>query len=153
MKKVLTVLLTLCLTVLIALPVLADQAADCPEGGFSLTLPDDFAPLQDPPEEEELRLAWGNRRITLLGYVSPVGKNASSRDLFAVLTGNETEQGSLAVGNLEMLYALDADDLGPYMLYTWIGDEVSVTLYFYYTGSDTPDQIRAIMETCVPIVP
>ena len=63
------------------------QDVTCVQGGFSLTLPDNFSPIQDQPADEDLCFAWKNKSISVYGYATVMGRNTRVEDLFQILNG------------------------------------------------------------------
>ena len=65
------------------------QRISCPDGGFTVTLPDHFVE-ESTGGDPELCFYWHGSKLTVQGYVSYLGEVAGS-DLFEVLTGDEQE--------------------------------------------------------------
>lgn len=131
MKKRFALLMTVLLLCAAAAPALA-QEVSCPAGGFSLTLPDSFAAVSPLPRDQDLVFAWQGGGISLQGYATPMSGKVRFSDLYQILTGAETESGSLNIRGVDMLYARGVDGNGSYSLYTWLHKSVRVELYFYY---------------------
>jgi len=114
-----------------AIPALA-QEVSCPAGGFTLTLPDSFSAVSPLPQDQDLVFAWQGGGISVQGYATAMSGKVRFNDLYQILTGQETESGSLTIRGVDMLYARGSDQRGPYSLYIWMHKNVRVELYFYY---------------------
>ena len=101
---ILLVLLVCCLSFS---PALA-QRKPCPVGGFSLDLPDSFTEQPLSGEAPDLCFYWKSDRLSIQAYVLYLGEVAGS-DLFQVLTGSETDSGTVSLGGVNMLYASGVD--------------------------------------------
>ena len=134
---------TLALLVLVV-PVYASaaQVASTQVGGFSLTLPDRFAPQSYSQDEAP------DHSISIQAYAVYLGEVAGS-DLFQVLTGSETDSGLITLNGMPMLYAAGADLNGSYFMYSWMDRGNNVTLYFYYPEGDrsSRETIENIMSS------
>ncbi len=122
----------------LAVPVFASaaQVASTPVGGFSLTLPDRFAPQSYSQDEApDLCFFWRDNSISIQAYAVYLGEVAGS-DLFQVLTGSETDSGLITLNGMPMLYAAGSDLNGNYFMYSWMDRGNNVTLYFYYPEGD-----------------
>ncbi len=126
---ILAVLLCLLLNTALA------QTVSCPVGGFSFTLPDHFSEQPLSRDDPELCLYWKGKKMSILAYASYLGEVAGS-DLFQVLTGTETDSGSIVMNGMNMLYATGADGSTAYLMYSWMDRGNNVTLYFYYPEGD-----------------
>ncbi len=141
---ILLVLLVCCLSFSTALA----GRKPCPVGGFSLNLPDSFTEQPLSGEAPDLCFYWKSDKLSIQAYVLYLGEVAGS-DLFQVLTGSETESGTVSLAGVNMLYASGVDALGAYRLYSWMDRGNNVTLYFYYKEGDAsaPGIINDIMGT------
>ncbi len=130
MKKLLSLLLFLSL-LLLAFSASA-QTVSVPSAGFTLTIPDSFSEIpRSPADDPELVLRLADSSLDLTVYVSFSGGG----DLFQLLTGDESEYGSVTVNGMNMLYALGTDIQGNYKMYSWNRSRDSITLYFVWSGS------------------
>ena len=114
------------------------QRISCPDGGFTVTLPDHFveeAVSGDP----DLCFYWHGNKLTVQGYASYQGEIAGS-DLFEVLTGSETESGYVTINGMNMLYARTEEYGDVIISYTWMDRGNSVTLEFTYSAEETSVQ-------------
>ena len=122
---------------------LAQQQVDCPVGGFSLVLPDQFreGPL-DPVTNPELCLYWYTRdnSLSIQAYASYLGEIAFS-DLFQVLDGSEKVSGELYINDMRMMYARTETSI----LYSWMDRGNNVTIYFIFTAND-PSVLNTVDE-------
>ena len=112
------------------------QSVTCVPGGFSLTLPDHFSPIQDARQDDDLCFAWHSKALTIYGYATDMGRKLRAEDLFQVLNGTETDYGTLTINGQDMLYARGKDDQGAYALYSWMNGSTNVSLYFYYNAKN-----------------
>ena len=109
------------------------QTVFCPSGGFSVTVPDYFDNLPiSGYDDPELALHLSGGDINLTVYVS-YGAAGSG---FQILTGNETEYGSVFINGVEMFYARGMDMQGNWITYSWTQAANSVTIYFVWYGND-----------------
>jgi len=133
MRRTVAVLMLAVLFCLLCCPALA-QTVSCPVGGFSVRLPDHFAeqPLSGDPD---LCLYWAGNKMQVIAYASYLGEVAGS-DLFQVLTGSETDSGTINLNGMNMLYATGAEGGTAYLMYSWMDRGNNVTLYFYYPAGD-----------------
>ena len=110
------------------------QRVSCPDGGFSLDLPDSFYQLGvggDP----DLCFHWSDGTLDVAAYASYQGEVAGS-DLFQVLDGSETDYGTKTVNGMAMQYVRTEDSGGIVASYTWMDRGNSVTLEFDYAAAD-----------------
>ena len=110
------------------------QRISCPDGGFTVTLPDHFV-AESTGGDPELCFYWHGSKLTVQAYASPLGEVAGS-DLFQVLTGSETESGTVSVNGMNMLYTRAEDSSEISICYSWMDRGNNVTLYFFYSASD-----------------
>ncbi|MBO7661810.1 MAG: hypothetical protein J6U01_00385 [Clostridia bacterium] len=147
MKKIIALLLA-SLMLCAAIPALA-QEISCPPGGFSLTVPDSFSPVSPMPQDQDLVFAWQGGGISLHGYATAMSGKVRFNDLYQILTGQETESGSLTIRGVDMLYARGSDQRGPYALYIWMHKNVRVELYFYYQSRNDLLDIDEMIHSLV----
>ena len=134
MKKM-TALILIVLLVFLSCSAALAQRADCPVGGFSLILPDQFqeGPL-DPARNPELCFYWHTQDNTcsIEAYAYYMGEVAFS-DLFQVLDGKEQESGEKIINGMRMLYARTDSSA----VYTWMDRGTNVNLYFVIHSNDS----------------
>ena len=133
MKRIAALLIMLAL--LFSLSSALAQRVSCSVGGFSLTLPNHFTEESPDPADPELCFFWHGSKLTVQAYASPLGEVAGS-DLFQVLTGSETESGTVSVNGMNMLYTRAEDSSEISICYSWMDRGNNVTLYFFYSASD-----------------
>ena len=120
----------------------------CPPGGFTLTLPDNFAEVPvTSPDDPDLALHLTDGNINLAVYVSWSGTENS----FQVLTGNEIEYGPVIINGVEMFYTRGLDEQGNWITYSWMQAPNSVTVYFVWYGNDN-ETLMLINEIMASIV-
>lgn len=123
------------------------QRVSCPDGGFSLKLPDHFVeePLGGDPE---LCFYWHGSKLVVQAYVSYQGEVAGS-DLFQVLDGSETDYGTKTVNGMAMQYVRTEDSGGIVASYTWMDRGNSVTLEFTWSASESSvaDTVKSILNS------
>ena len=127
-------------------PALA-QRISCPDGGFTVTLPDHFVE-ESTGGDPELCFYWHGSKLTVQGYVSYLGEVAGS-DLFAVLTGDEQESGSKTINGMNMIYSLTQYGSDITVMYSWMDRGNNVTLYFQYSAenSSVRSTVKSIMNS------
>lgn len=145
MKRLVMLVLVL-LTVCSVTSALA-QRISCPDGGFTVTLPDHFVE-ESTGGDPELCFYWHGSKLTVQGYVSYLGEVAGS-DLFEVLTGDEQESGSKTINGMNMIYALTQYGSDITIMYSWMDRGNNVTLYFQYSAenSSVRSTVKSIMNS------
>ena len=145
MKRLVMLVLVL-LTVCSVTSALA-QRISCPDGGFTVTLPDHFVE-ESTGGDPELCFYWHCSKLTVQGYVSYLGEVAGS-DLFEVLTGDEQESGSKTINGMNMIYALTQYGSDITIMYSWMDRGNNVTLYFQYSAenSSVRSTVKSIMNS------
>ena len=135
--------LALCLSLSSALA----QRVDCPEGGFSVTLPDHFV-WEPASGDADLCFYWHGKKLTVLGYASYLGEFAGS-DLFEVLTGNETDYGWKTINGMNMYYTRTEEFGSVTITYQWMDRGNNVTLSFSYSADDASvlSTVNSIMSS------
>ena len=122
----LALLLVLCVSAALA------QRAECPVGGFSVTLPDHF--VEEPVfPGSDLCFYWHGNKLTVQAYAIYQGEVAET---FEVLTGNETESGYVNIVGVPMFYTRSEEPGGICISYTWMDRGNSVTMEFTYSPDD-----------------
>ncbi len=123
------------------------QRISCPDGGFTVTLPDHFVE-ESTGGDPELCFYWHGSKLTVQGYVSYLGEVAGS-DLFEVLTGDEQESGSKTINGMNMIYSLTQDDSEVTIMYSWMDRGNNVQLYFTYSADDSSvrSTVKSIMNS------
>ncbi len=139
MKQIATLLLIM-LLVFLCSAALA-QSAECPVGGFSLTVPDHFTEETVPPGSD-LCFFWHGSKLTVQAYVSYQGEVPLS-DLFVVLTGNETEDRFVKINGMDMRLIRSEDPGSICVSYTWMDRGNSVTMEFTWSPDD-PSVINTV---------
>lgn len=121
------------------------QRISCPDGGFTVTLPDHFT---EGPTGGDLCFHWHGKKLTVEGYVSYLGEVAGS-DLFEVLTGDEQESGSKTINGMNMIYSLTQNDSEVTIMYSWMDRGNNVQLYFTYSADDSSvhSTVKSIMNS------
>ena len=120
---------------------LAAQRVECSTGGFSVSLPDKFveeACFGDP----DLCFYWHGDMLTVQAYVSYQGEVAGS-DLFQVLTGYETDYGTVSINGMTMLYTRTEEYGSICISYTWMDRGNQVSMEFSYDADDESAVQRA----------
>ena len=124
------------------------QKVSCPDGGFSVKLPDHFVEEPLGGGDPELCLYWHGNRLTVEAFVSYQGEVAGS-DLFQVLDGSETEYGTVRYNGMDMQY-IRTEEYGTVRCsYTWMDRGNSVTLEFSFSADDPSviDTVKSIMNS------
>ena len=123
------------------------QRISCPDGGFTVTLPDHFVE-ESTGGDPELCFYWHGSKLTVQGYVSYLGEVAGS-DLFEVLTGDEQESGSKTINGMNMIYSLTQYGSDITVMYSWMDRGNNVTLYFQYSSenSSVRSTVKSIMNS------
>jgi len=123
------------------------QRVDCPEGGFSVTLPDHFV-WEPASGDADLCFYWHGKKLTVLGYASYLGEFAGS-DLFEVLTGNETDYGWKTINGMNMYYTRTEEFGSVTITYQWMDRGNNVTLSFSYSADDASvlSTVNSIMSS------
>ena len=123
------------------------QRISCPDGGFTVTLPDHFVE-ESTGGDPELCFYWHGSKLTVQGYVSYLGEVAGS-DLFEVLTGDEQESGSKTINGMNMIYSLTQYGSDITIMYSWMDRGNNVTLYFQYSSenSSVRSTVKSIMNS------
>ncbi len=123
------------------------QRISCPDGGFTVTLPDHFVE-ESTGGDPELCFYWHGSKLTVQGYVSYLGEVAGS-DLFEVLTGDEQESGSKTINGMNMIYSLTQYGSDITVMYSWMDRGNNVTLYFQYSAenSSVRSTVKSIMNS------
>ena len=109
------------------------QRAECPVGGFSVTLPDHFVEESVSPGSD-LCFWWHGNKLTVQAYAIYQGEVTET---FEVLTGNETESGYVTINGMKMLYTRSETPGNIDITYTWMDRGNSVTLEFTYAAGDS----------------
>ena len=146
MKKLFAVLLVLFLAA--GITCASAQTVSCAPAGFSLTLPDSFAPVpRSSSDDRDLVLHFSDGGLDLTVYVSFAG----SGNPFQVLTGDETDFGPVRIGGTDMFYTRGQDSQGSWISYSWMHSPDAVALYFVWNGNDQAALrlIGEIMESVV----
>ena len=147
MRRTAAVLMLAVLFCLLCCPALA-QTVSCPVGGFSLSIPDHFVEQPLSPGDPDLCFYWAGNKMQVIAYASYLGEVAGS-DLFQVLTGSETDTGTIVMNGMNMLYATGTEGGADYLMYSWMDRGNNVTLYFYYPAGDASciDTANRIMNS------
>ncbi len=119
------------------------QRVSCPDGGFSLDLPDSFYQLGvggDP----DLCFHWSDGTLDVAAYASYQGEVAGS-DLFQVLDGSEIDYGTKTISGTSMKYVRSEGSIS----YSWMDRGNSVTLEFSYPPGDSSslDAAKSIVRS------
>ena len=124
------------------------QRVSCPDGGFSLRLPDHFVEESTDLGDPDLCFYWRGSKLTVQAYAAYQGEVAGS-DLFQVLTGYETEYGKKNINGMNMLYARTEEYGEVRISYTWMDRGNCVTLEFCYSAADSSvlDTVKSIMSS------
>ena len=123
----LTLVLVLCLSGALA------QRAECPVGGFSVTLPDHF--VEEPVASgSDLCFWWHGTKLTVQAYAIYQGEVAET---FEVLTGDETESGYVTVNGMQMFYTRSETPDCICLSYNWMDRGNSVTMEFTWSPEDS----------------
>ena len=130
------------------LSVALAQRVSCPDGGFSVKLPDHFVEEPLGGGDPELCFWWHGTKLTVQAYVAYQGEIAGS-DLFQVLDGSETEYGTMRYNGMEMQYIRTEEYGNTRMSYTWMDRGNSVTLEFSFSTEDSSvlDTVKSIMNS------
>ena len=123
----LTLVLVLCLSAALA------QRAECPVGGFSVTLPDHFVEEAVSPGSD-LCFWWHGNKLTVQAYAIYQGEVAET---FEVLTGDETDSGYVNINGMQMFYTRSETPGGICISYTWMDRGNSVTMEFTYSPEES----------------
>lgn len=110
---------------------------ECPSAGFSFLLPDRFTvtDLSDS-EDTDLCLLVESKNMSVSVFVSYVGKVDPDSIPF-VLTGDETDMGSLRIAGREVQYIAGSSGGVSYYSCFWLKGKDGVTLDFSYTGKSS----------------
>ncbi len=109
------------------------QTVSCPDAGVTLTIPDSFNEIPHlPMDDRNLVLRYSDGSVDLAVYVSFAG----SYNPFMILTGDETDFGSVTINGMDMQYVRGNDGYSPYITYSWMRADNAVTLCFVWSGSD-----------------
>lgn len=119
------------------------QRAECAVGGFSVNLPDHFVEETYNFGDPDLCFNWHGNMLTVQAYVSYQGEVAGS-DLFQVLTGYETDYGSVSINGTSMLYTRTEEYGSITIAYTWMDRGNCVTMEFTYDSDDESSVQRSI---------
>ena len=136
MKRLTGVLLVL--VMVFSLSAALAQRVECPQGGFSVKLPDHFKESSGS-YGADLCFFWHGKKLNVQGYASYQGE-VSNSDLLQVLTGDETESGTVTINGMSMLYTRTEDGDDVIISYTWMDRGNEVTLEFTYAAEDTSVQ-------------
>ena len=137
MRRFAGLLLTLILA--FTLSAALAQRVECPQGGFSVNLPDHFWSEALDPGDPDLCFNWRGNKLTVHAYASYQGEVALS-DLFQVLTGAETESGYININGMEMFRARTEEYGTVTLTYTWMDRGNSVSLEFSWDASESSVQ-------------
>ena len=108
------------------------QRAECPVGGFSVTLPDHFVEESVSPGSD-LCFYWHGNKLTVQAYAIYQGEVTET---FEILTGNETESGYVTINGMRMFYTRSEDPSGICITYTWMDRGNSVSMEFSFSADD-----------------
>lgn len=143
MKRLTGLLLVLLLV--FSLSAALAQRAECPVGGFSVTLPDHF--VEEPVSPgSDLCFYWHGNKLTVQAYAIYQGEVTET---FEVLTGNETESGYVTINGMRMFYTRSEDPSGICITYTWMDRGNSVSMEFSFSAADTSveNTIKSIINS------
>lgn len=110
--------------------------AECPVGGFSVSLPDHFTE-ESSSGVPDLCFYWHGNKLTVLAYASYQGEVAEIPEVF---TGNETESGYRTINGMRMFYTRSEAGGQIDVTYTWMDRGNSVTMEFSWSSSDSSVQ-------------
>ena len=122
----------LVLVLVLSAPAALAQRAECPVGGFSVTLPDHFVE-EAAPSGSDLCFWWHGNKLTVQAYAIYQGEVA---EIFEVLTGSETESGYVNTNGMRMFYTVSEEGGSVVISYTWMDRGNSVTMEFTYAAND-----------------
>lgn len=121
------------------------QRAECPVGGFSVTLPDHFLEESVSPGSD-LCFNWHGNRLAVRAYAIYQGEVTET---FEVLTGSETESGYVTVNGMQMFYTRSEEHGTVCVSYTWMDRGNSVSLEFTWSADDSSVEgtVRSIINS------
>lgn len=126
------------------------QWVSCPEGGFSVKLPEKFREQEiDSRSDPDLCFFWSGTYLQVMAYASYQGEIGVT-DLFVVLTGNETEDYYDTINGMDMRCIRSEEGSAITVTYTWMDMGNNVTLEFHYHADDpssVPDTVSSIMKS------
>ena len=141
MKRIPGVLLALVLVFSVSAALA--QRAECAVGGFSVNLPDHFVEEAYNFGDPDLCFYWHGNMLTVQAYVTDQGEVAGS-DLFQVLTGYETDYGTVSINGTNMLYTRTEEYGSVCITYTWMDRDNCVSMEFSYAADDESSVQRSI---------
>ena len=131
MKKAIAFLLFV--VCLLCIVTVSAQTVTCSSAGFSLSLPDSFREIpRSSGDDRDLVLQYSDGNVNLMAYVSFSGTDSP----FLVLTGDETDYGSVRINGISMQYARGVDYQGSWAAYSWLRSQDAVTLYFVWSENN-----------------
>ena len=140
--------LLLAVLMIFSVSVALAQWVSCPQGGFSLKLPDHFVEESADYGDPDLCFFWHGSRLSVQAYVSYQGEVAGS-DLFQVLDGSETDYGTKSYNGINMSYVRTEENGNVCITYSWMDRGNNVTLEFNYSADDPSvlDTVSSIMNS------
>ena len=136
MKRIPGVLLALVLV--FSVTAAFAQRAECAVGGFSVKLPDHFVEETDNFGDPDLCFYWHGNMLTVQAYV------IAGSDLFQVLTGYETDYGTVSINGTNMFYTRTEEYGSVCIAYSWMDRGNCVTMEFSYAADDESSVQRSI---------
>ncbi len=135
--------LLLALLLVFSLSSALAQRVSCPVGGFSVSLPDDYAEgsLSGDPD---LCFYWYGNGLTVLAYASYQGEVAEIPEVY---TGNETETGYRSIGGMNMRYTRSEEGGMIDVSYTWMDRGNSVTMEFIFSDPALQGTVESIISS------
>ena len=135
MKRVAALLLTLLL--LFPLSAALAQRANCPEGGFSVKLPDHFVEESfDHGSGNDLIFWWHGNKLTVQAYSYYQGEGVDISELFQVLDSSDEDYGLVSINGKKMYYSRSGGSEIT-VSYSWMNRGYNVTMYFTYSASES----------------
>ena len=107
------------------------QRISCPDGGFTVTLPDHFVE-ESTGGDPELCFYWHGSKLTVLAYAI-----------------EQQESGSKTINGMNMIYSLTQYGSDITVMYSWMDRGNNVTLYFQYSAenSSVRSTVKSIMNS------
>ena len=134
MRRVTGLLLSLVLV--LSFSVALAGRVECPVGGFSVKLPDNFVE-ESFSGVPDLCFYWHGSKLTVLAYASYQGEVSEIPEVF---TGNETESGYRTINGMRMFYTRSEEKGMIDVTYTWMDRGNSVTMEFSWSAGESSVQ-------------